>query len=95
MIKAAAELALKYLDDQDAVESSLAVEALRVTAIHGNDSIAQKYLDAYESSDDVNFKTKLMRTMYFTDPVSIERILAFSQSDQVNAGDRLRHWADS
>jgi alanyl aminopeptidase len=89
LISAAADLSMQYLKQEGNVDSNLAMEALRVTAIHGDDSIARKFLEAYKSSDDINFKTTLLQTMYFTDPVSIKRILEFTQSDLVKAGDSI------
>ena len=89
LISAAADLALGYLKQEGDIDSNLAVEALRVTAIHGDDSVAREYLEAYKGSDDANFKTTLLQTLYFTEPVSITRILEFTQSDLVNAGDSL------
>jgi hypothetical protein len=89
LITAAADMALQYLQHQGEIDSGLATEALRVTAIHGDDSIARQYLKAYRESDDTNFKTKLLGSMYFTDPASIKLILEFSQSDLVNSGDSI------
>jgi alanyl aminopeptidase len=89
VIAAAASMADLYLEQQGEVDSNLAVEALRVTAIHGDDTRAIQYLEAYERSDDAAFKTVLLRTMYFTDPTSMKRILEFSQSDLVASGDFL------
>lgn len=87
LISAAAGLAMRYLKQQGDVDTNLATAALRVTALHGDDSVASEYLQAYQLSDDVNFKTTLLKTMYFTDPAVITRILEFSQSDAVSAGD--------
>ena len=89
VIAAAADLARQYLKQEGEVDSNLAVEALRVTAIHGDDRVATEYLDAYERSEDANFKTVLLRTMYFTEPVTTKRILDFTQSDLVSSGDSL------
>jgi len=89
LISAATDLALQYLKHPDEVDSNLAREALRVTAIHGDDSVATEYLDAYKASSDANYKTVLLQSMYFTDPVSITRILEFTQSDLVSAGDSI------
>ena len=89
LISAAADMTLQYLKQESDIDSNLAIEALRVTAIHGDDSVAREYLDAYKSSNDANFKTTLLSTMYFTDPVSITRILEFTQSDLVSSGDSL------
>jgi len=89
LISAAAELAFQYLEQKGDIDPNLALEALRVTAIHGDDSVALKYLDAYGSSDDANFKTTLLNTLYFTEPASIESLLEFGLSDQVSSGDSL------
>ena len=90
LISAAADMTLQYLKQESDIDSNLAIEALRVTAIHGDDSVAREYLDAYKGSNDANFKTTLLSAMYFTDPVSITRILEFTQSDLVSSGDSLR-----
>jgi alanyl aminopeptidase len=90
LISEAADLALQYLKQEGDIDSNLAVEALRVTAIHGDDSVAREYLDAYRDSDDANFKTTLLLATYFTDPVAIPRIFEFALSDSVSAGDSLR-----
>ena len=89
VIAAARKMARQYLRHDDSVDSNLAVEALRVTAIHGDDSVATEYLKAYKDSDDANFKTVLLRTLYFTEPTTVKRILDFAQSDQVASGDFL------
>jgi len=89
LISAAAELAFQYLEQKGGIDPNLALEALRVTAIHGDESVALKYLDAYGSSDDANFKTTLLNTLYFTEPASIESLLEFGLSDQVSSGDSL------
>ena len=90
LISEAAVVALQYLKQKGDIDSNLAVEALRVTAIHGDESVAREYLDSYQSSNDANFKTTLLRAMYFTDPLSIERTLDFALTDSVNAGDSLQ-----
>jgi len=90
LISDAAVMALHYLKHEGDIDSNLAVEALRVTAIHGDDSVAREYLDSYNGSDDANYKTTLLRATYFTHPVSIKRALDFALSDSVSAGDSLQ-----
>jgi alanyl aminopeptidase len=90
VIAAATDLSLQFLKQEGDIDSNLALEALRVTSFHGDDSIASEYLAAYKGSDDANFRTVLLRSMYFTNPVSQKRILEFTQSDFVNSGDSLR-----
>ncbi len=90
LISEAAVMALQYLRQEGDIDSNLAVEALRVTAIHGDDSVTSAYLDSYSDSNDANFKTTLLRAMYFTDPLSIKRTLDFALSDSVSAGDSLQ-----
>ncbi len=88
-LAAAASITERFLAEPAAVDKDLAVEALRVSAIHGDDALAARYLDAYRTSTDIAFRAAVLRSLYFTEQRSIRRILDFLLSDEVKPGDTL------
>jgi alanyl aminopeptidase len=84
---AAAEKADLYLASTDAVDSNLADEFLRVTALNDNGDRYEKYIEAYLASDDARQKTNILRSIYFQDPAVVRKALDFAMSDAVLASD--------
>jgi alanyl aminopeptidase len=79
-----------YLQSPDAIESNLALELLRVTAINDTGELYEDYVEAYLDSSDVGQRTNILRAIYFQDPDVIRKALDFSISDAVTAGDAAR-----
>ena len=84
---AAAQLTNDYLASADAVQSRLALEAMRVTAMSGGVELYEKYISAYESSTSEDQKSNILNAIYFSDPDLIHRHLTYSISPAVPAGD--------
>ena len=87
MHAAVAEKAALYLRSPEAIDSNLALELLRVTAMNDSGKLFDDYVDAYLNSSDTGQRTNIMRAIYFQDPDVIRRALDFSISDAVMAGD--------
>ena len=86
---AARRLTDRFLDDPASVDTDLAREALRVTALADDGSLYDDYIDAYEDAATANQKTVVLTSIYFDDPAIIRRHLDFSVSERVAAGDTL------
>lgn len=87
LLAAVADKADLYLTSPDAIDSNLAAELLRVTALNDDGKRYDSYVKAYLDSSDIGQRTNIVRSMYFTDPEVIRKTLDFSISDAVQAGD--------
>ena len=84
---AIAERADVYLKSPDAIDSNLAVELLRVTAMNDDGKRYESFVKAYLNSSDIGQRTNIVRSMYFKDAAVVRKALDFSISDAVQAGD--------
>jgi len=89
VLNQASALADTYLESPEKVQTQLATEALRVTALNDDGSRYDDYLQAYLGSDVADQKTTILSAMYFTTPDIVRRHLEFSLSDDVQAGDAV------
>lgn len=87
--RAARELAERYLESADAVDSNLAREALRITALADDGSLYDQYRSTYLASKSQDQRTNLLAAIYFDNPGVVRRHLDFSISDDVAAGDAV------
>lgn len=85
----AAALADAYLESPATVQTQLAAEALRVTALNDDGSRYDDYLQAYLDSDAADQKSTILSAMYFKAPDVVRRHLEFSLSEEVQAGDSI------
>jgi len=86
---AARDIAGRFLEDPASVETNLAREALRITALYDDGGLYDDYIDAYRRAPTANQKTVVLGAIYFDDPAVIERHLDFSLTDEVAAGDAV------
>lgn len=84
---AARKLALEFLADPSSVETNLAREALRVTALYDDGDLYNDYIAAYRRAPTAPQKTAVLNSIYFDEPLIIEKHLDFSLTDEVAAGD--------
>ena len=85
----AADLVEQYFDSPASVPSGLALEAMRVTALHDGGERYDQYVKAYLGTDSAVQKSNILAAMYFDDPEVVIRQLEFSLSEEVQAGDSL------
>ena len=76
-----------YLASPDAVESDLAREALRITALNDDGGRYDDYQAAYLESASQDQRTTILSSIYFANPKVVARHLDFSISADVAAGD--------
>ena len=88
-ISAAARLTDKYFESPQAVQSQLALEAMRVTALAEGAARYAQYRKAYLASGSPDQRSSILAAMYFDDPAVVRRHLDFSLTDAVQAGDAL------
>ncbi|MDH3893190.1 MAG: M1 family metallopeptidase [Chromatiales bacterium] len=77
----------RYLSDPANVPTDLAREALRVSALHGDAKLYQRYITSYRSSKSEDQKSTLLSSMYFRDSELVRQRLNFFITDAVPAGD--------
>jgi alanyl aminopeptidase len=85
----AADLVDQYFDSPASVPSGLALEAMRVTALHDGGDRYDQYLRAYRGTGAVDQKSNILAAIYFDDPDVVIRHLEFSLSNEIQAGDSL------
>ena len=86
---AAARITDAYFQSADSVQSAMALEAMRVTALNDDGARYEQYQAAYLNSDSEDQKSNILSAIYFDEPVVIKRHLDFSISAAVPAGDAL------
>ena len=89
LLKEAAELVDEYFESPDTVQSRLALEAMRILALHDDGGLYDKYITAYKESRSTDQRSNILNAMYFDEPEIVARHLEFSLSDDVQAGDSL------
>jgi aminopeptidase N len=89
LLKEAAELVDEYFRSPETVQSQLALEAMRVLALHDDGSLYKRYVAAYKKSHSTDQRSNILNAMYFDEPEVVIRHLEFSLSDDVQAGDSL------
>jgi aminopeptidase N len=89
LVEDAARLVDRYFEAPASVPSRLALEAMRITALHDDGKRYDEYVKAYLDSGAADQKTNILAAMYFDDPDVVRRHLEFSMSDKVQAGDAL------
>jgi len=87
--KAAREIATDFLAAPGSVDTNLAREALRVTAMHDDGSLYDDYIATYRAAESAGHRSVILTSIYFDNPAVIRRHLDFSLSDEVAAGDAL------
>ena len=87
VLDAARNLAKRYLSAPDSVDTDLAREALRVTALNDDGGLYDAYIEAYRKADMPSQKSTILASIYFRDPDIVRRHLDFSISSEVPAGD--------
>ena len=85
----AAELVERYFDEPASVSSALALEAMRITALHDDGDRYDQFLRTYLDTDSANQKSSILAAMYFDRPDVVRRHLEFSLSSEVQAADSL------
>jgi alanyl aminopeptidase len=88
-ITAAARLTDAYFESPQSVQSQLALEAMRVTALAEGAKRYDQYRKAYLASGSPDQRSSILAAMYFDDPAIVRRHLDFSLTDAVQAGDAL------
>ncbi len=91
--KAAMDLAKRALADPASVDTDLAQEALRVTALYNDGSLYEEYIRAYREAPTADKKTAFLRSVYFQDPKIVARHLDFLLTDAVSSRDALQSLA--
>ena len=86
----AASLVDRYFEAPATVQSQMAREAMRITALNDDGDLYDKYLQAYLETGSVDQKSNILSAVYFDEPEVVLRHLEFSLSDDVQAGDSLK-----
>lgn len=89
LIADAATLVALYFKDPSAVETQMAQEAMRITALHDDGRLYDEYIQTYLESGAADQKSNILTAIYFVDPDIVIRHLDFSLSDDVQAGNAL------
>ena len=84
---AALDLARRFLEEPGSIETNLAREALRVTAMNDDGSLYDDYIAAYRSAENANAKTVVLTAIYFEDPDTVRKHLDFALTDEIASGD--------
>jgi aminopeptidase N len=87
---AAVKLTNAYLESAESVQSGLALEAMRVTALNDDGGRYEQYQRAYLSSGSADQKSNILSAIYFDDPDVVRRHLDFSISASVPSGDAVK-----
>ncbi len=85
--EAAADLTERFLEAPGSVETNLAREALRVTAMYDDGSLYDDYIAAYRSAQNANEKTVVLTAIYFEDADTVWKHLDFTMTEEVASGD--------
>jgi alanyl aminopeptidase len=86
----AAALAARYLAKPDSVDSDLANEALRVTALHDDGSMYDDYISAYLGAKKPVDKSAILDAVYFDEPEIVASHLDFLLTDAVQGRDAAK-----
>lgn len=89
LLAEAASIVDEYLASPAAIQSQMAREALRITALNDDGDRYEQYLEAYLKSASASQKSNILAAMYFDESEVVLRHLEFSLSDNVQAGDSL------
>jgi len=79
-----------YFKSPADVQSQMALEAMRITALHNDGSLYERYIDAYLRSKSADQKSNILSAMYFDEPEVVLRHLEFSLSDDVQVGNSFK-----
>lgn len=89
VIRAARAMTTQYLKSANGIDSNLAREALRITALADDGDLYDDYRGAYLASKVQDQRTNILQAVYFRDPAIATRHLDFSISEDVAAGDAV------
>ncbi|MCP5089438.1 MAG: hypothetical protein GY949_00795, partial [Gammaproteobacteria bacterium] len=89
LLAEAASMVDEYFDSPAAIQSQMAREAMRITALNDDGGRYEQYLEAYLKTTSALQKSNILAAMYFDETEVVLRHLEFSLSDQVQAGDSL------
>jgi len=89
LLTEAAGLVDAYFEAPATVQSQMAREAMRITALNDDGGRYEQYQRAYLESGSADQKSSILAAMYFDNPDVVLRHLEFSLSDDVQAGDSL------
>jgi aminopeptidase N/puromycin-sensitive aminopeptidase len=94
VIKQAAEMTAKYLDNPNSVDPTLAQTATFVTVRNGDAALYDKLQKIYETSTVPERQETALRLLaYFADPVLLKRALDYALTDKVRNQDSLIQFA--
>jgi aminopeptidase N/puromycin-sensitive aminopeptidase len=94
VLKQAAELTAKYLDDPNSVDPTMAQTATYITARNGDTAIFDKLQKIYETSKNPERQETALRLLaMFQDPVLLKRALDYALTDKVRNQDSLIQFA--
>lgn len=87
--EAADALTRRFLAKPDSVETDLAKEALRVSALNDDGSLYDDYIRVYREAGTADRKSAILQSIYFQNPKILERHLGFLLTDAVSGRDAL------
>jgi alanyl aminopeptidase len=87
---AGASLTDAYFKSAESVESGLALEAMRITALNDDGGRYEQFQSAYLNSDSADQKSNILSAFYFDNPDVVRRHLDFSISASVPSGDAVK-----
>ena len=89
LIDEASAMVDRYFDSADSIQSEMALEAMRVTAMNDDGGRYNDYQRVYLDSDIAGQKSNILSAIYFRNPEVVRRHLDFTLTDEVQAGDTL------
>lgn len=89
LIDEASAVVDQYFDSADSIQSEMALEAMRVTAMNDDGGRYDDYQRIYLDSDIASQKSNILSAIYFQNPEVVWRHLDFTLTDEVQAGDSL------
>lgn len=89
LIDEASAMVDRYFDSADSIQSEMALEAMRVTAMNDDGGRYNDYQRVYLDSDNAGQKSNILSAIYFRNPEVVRRHLDFTLTDEVQAGDTL------
>jgi hypothetical protein len=89
LIEEASAMVDQYFDSADSIQSEMALEAMRVTAMNDDGGRYDDYQRIYLDSDIAGQKSNILSAIYFQNPEVVRRHLDFTLTDEVQAGDSL------
>jgi hypothetical protein len=89
LLSDAAELVDDYFRSPESVQPQLALEAMRIVALHDDGGLYDTYIAAYRETESTSQRSNILNAIYFDNPEIVLRHLEFSLSDEVQAGDSM------